>query len=200
MNKGWLIVKKQEMTKIRVGEEFLPVTVVKIMPQEIVRFKSDESDGYVAVVVGVDKYEKDTKKWKVVSYKKMVEFKVDSDYVQNNQIGWLIDINSLEWVESVDVTWISKGKGFQWVMKRHNTAGLPATHGHKFTRTGWSKWSRKPRGTAKGHPHAGHMWAERITLKDIKILDSVQTDKEQLLVLKGSLPWAYNGLLRLSLR
>jgi large subunit ribosomal protein L3 len=121
MNKGWLVVKKQEMTKIWVDDKFVPVTIVKVVPQEIVRYKTSEKDGYTAVVVGVEKKEKDSKKWKKVVYKDSVEFKVDLDYVQNNQIGKTFDVDMIQWNESVDVTvGISKGKGFQGMVKRCN--------------------------------------------------------------------------------
>lgn len=199
MNKGWLVVKKQEMTRVWVEDKFVPVTIVKVVPQEIVRYKTDEKDGYTAVVVGVEKKEKDTKKWKRVVYKDSVEFKVDADYTQNNQVGKVFDVDMVQGVQSVDVMGISKGKGFQGMVKRCNIKGMPATHGHKFTRTWGSKGNRKPRRTLKGHPHAGHMGVERITLKDVKVLDIVKTDKEQLIALKGSLPGAYNGLLKIAL-
>lgn len=199
MNKGWLVVKKQEMTKVWVEDKFVPVTIVKIVPQEIVRYKTQEKDGYTAAVIGVEKKEKEGKKWKKAVYKDVVEFKVDLDYVQNNQIGKVFDVDAIQGVQSVTVTGISKGKGFQGMVKRCNVKGMPATHGHKFTRTGGSKGNRKPRRTLKGHPHAGHMGMDRITLKDIKIIDIVKTDKEQLIALKWSLPGAYNGMLKITL-
>ncbi|HCY21532.1 TPA: hypothetical protein DIC40_06930 [Patescibacteria group bacterium] len=62
MNKGGLVVKKQEMTRVWVEDKFVPVTIVKVVPQEIVRYKTAEKDGYAAVVVGVDKKEKEAKK------------------------------------------------------------------------------------------------------------------------------------------
>ncbi len=200
MNKWWLVVKKQEMTKVWVGDKFVPVTLVKIVPQEIVRYKTQEKDGYTAVVVWVWKKEKESKKWKKVVYKDMVEFKVASDYVQNNQIGKIFDVDVIQWIEAVDVSWVSKGKGFQGMVKRYNIRWWWATHGHKFTRTWGSKGNRKPRRTLKWHPHAGHMGMDSITLKDIKVVDVVKTDKEQIIALKWSLPWAYNGMLKISLR
>ena len=178
------MVKKQEMTRVWVDDKFVPVTIVKIVPQEIVRYKTEEKDGYTAVVVGVDKKEKDAKKGKKVVYKDTIEFKVDLDYVQNNQVGKTFDVDMLEGVVSVDVTGISKGKGFQGMVKRCNVKGMPATHGHKFTRTGGSKGNRKPRRTLKGHPHAGHMGMDRITVKDVKVLDIVKTNGEELIALK----------------
>lgn len=194
MNKGWLVVRKQEMTKVWVDDKFIPVTIVKIVPQEILRYKTEEKDWYTAVVLGVEKKEQE---WKKTTYRKMMEFKVDSDFVQNNEVGKIFDIEFIEWIESVNVTGVSKGKWFQGMIKRCNAKGMPYTHGHKFRRTGWSKGNRKPRRVLKGHPHAGHMGMERITLKDIKIVDSMKRDNEQLIVLKWSLPGAYNGMLKL---
>ncbi|AHB40845.1 hypothetical protein P148_SR1C00001G0030 [candidate division SR1 bacterium RAAC1_SR1_1] len=199
MNKGGLVVKKQEMTRVWVEDKFVPVTIVKVVPQEIVRYKTAEKDGYAAVVVGVDKKEKEAKKGKKIVYKDTIEFKIDSDYEQNNQVGKVFDVDMVQGIESVDVMGISKGKGFQGMVKRCNIKGMPATHGHKFTRTGGSKGNRKPRRTLKGHPHAGHMGVDRVTLKDIKILDIVKANGEQLIALKGSLPGAYNGLLKITL-
>jgi ribosomal protein L3 len=169
------------------------------MPQEIVRYKTDEKDWYTAVVIWVWKKEKETKKWKKIVYKDTVEFKVESDYIQNNQIGKVFDLDIVQWIESVDVVWVSKWKWFQGMVKRCHIKGWWATHGHKFTRTWGSKGNRKPRRTLKWHPHAGHMWVDRVTLKDIKVLDVIKTDKEQLIALKWSLPWAYNGMLKINL-
>ncbi|MDD3262306.1 MAG: 50S ribosomal protein L3 [Candidatus Absconditabacteria bacterium] len=199
MNKGGFVVKKQEMTRVWVDDKFVPVTIVKVMPQEIVRYKTDEKDGYTAVVIGLGKKEKETKKGKKIVYKDTVEFKVESDYIQNNQIGKIFDLDIVQGIESVDVVGVSKGKGFQGMVKRCHIKGGGATHGHKFTRTGGSKGNRKPRRTLKGHPHAGHMGVDRVTLKDIKVLDVIKTDKEQLIALKGSLPGAYNGMLKINL-
>ncbi len=197
MNKGWVVVKKQEMTKVWIDDKFVPVTIVKIIPQEIVRYKNQEKDWYSAVVIGLDKKEKQSKKWTKTVYADMVEFKVDDEYTQKNQITNVIDLDTIQWAEFVDVTWISKWKGFQWMVKRCHAKGMWATHGHKFTRTWWSKGNRKPRRTLKWHPHAGHMWAERITLKKIKVIDSFVRENENLIVLKWSLPGAYNGMLKL---
>lgn len=199
MNKGGLMVTKKEMTKIWVDDKFLPVTIVKVLPQEIIRYKDEEKDGYVAAVIGVDKKKsKTTKKGaEIPQYTMVTEMDVDEEFIKAHEAGKVLDSSFLEWVELVEVIGTSKGKGFQWSIKRHNMKGMGATHGHKFRRSGWSKGNRKPRRGFKWHPHAGHMGDERITLKKIKILDTVVRDNEQLLVLKWSLPGAYNGVLKL---
>lgn len=200
MDKGWLIVVKKEMTKMWIADNFVPVTLVQVVPQEIVRYKTKEKDGYVSAVVGVEKKEVKKEKGQKIKYKKVQEYKVGEDFVSAHAVGSLLDLSLLEWVAEVDVTGSSKGKWFQGMVKKFHIKGGWATHGHKFTRTGWSKGNRKPRRTLKGHPHAGHMGMQRITLKRISIVDKITKDNETLVVLKGSLPGAYNSLLTLTIK
>ncbi len=200
MNKGWLIVTKQEMTKMRIEDAFVPVTLVKLVPQEIVRYKTKEKDWYLSAVVGVEKKELKKDKGQKIVYKKMQEYKVDDAFVTAHEAGSLLDLGLLEGIADVDVTAVTKGKWFQGMVKRCGIKGWGATHGHKFTRTGWSKGNRKPRRTLKGHPHAGHMWSQRITIKHVPIVDKVIKDNESLIVLKGSVPGAYHSLLTLTIR
>lgn len=200
MYKGGLVVKKQEMTKMWIQDMFVPVTLVKVVSQEIVRYKTTEKDWYTAALIGVEKKEVPAKKGSKIVYSSVMEFDVDENFIQNNQVGKILDVDTVQWSELSDITWYSKGKWFQGMVKRFHIKGGWATHGHKFTRTGWSKGNRKPRRTLKGHPHAGHMGMDRITLKNVKILDVMKRDNEQILVLKWSLPGAYNGLLKLSIK
>ena len=194
------MVKKQEMTKIWIGDQFVPVTLVKVVPQEIVRYKTKEKDGYVAAVVGTEKKEVDAKKGKKIEYAMSAEFDVDEQFIGQHAIGSVLDQSLVEGVEKVSIMGYAIGKGFQGMVKKWHVKGMGATHGHKFTRTGWSKGNRKPRRTMKGHPHAGHMGTQRVTIKEVKILDKMISEKEQILVLKGSLPGAYNGMLKLAIQ
>jgi large subunit ribosomal protein L3 len=86
------------------------------------------------------------------------------------------------------------------MVKKFHIKGGWATHGHKFARTGWSKGNRKPRRVLKWHPHAGHMGAERITLRNIPVIDKIVKDNETLVVLKWSLPGSYNWLITLTIK
>lgn len=199
MNKGWLIVKKKEMTKMWIENNFVPVTLVQLVPQEIVRYKTQEKDGYVSAVVGVEKKELKKEKGQKIVYKKMKEHRVDDDFISAHAVGSILDLALLEWITQVDVTGISKGKGFQGPVKKFHIKGWWATHGHKFRRTSGSKGNRKPRRVLKWYPHAGHMWAERITLKNIPVLDKIVKDNELLVVLKWSLPGSYNWFLTLTI-
>ncbi|MCX6822683.1 MAG: 50S ribosomal protein L3 [candidate division SR1 bacterium] len=197
MIKGGLIVAKKEMTKMWIDDKFLPVTLVKLIPQEVVRYKTQEKDGYVAAVIGTEKKALKKDKGQKIGYSSMIELKIDEDFVKNHEAGKLLDFSLLEGVKEVDVIGYAIGKGYQGVMKRHHAEGGPKTHGSKFHRHIGSLGNRKPRRTLKGHPHAGHMGTQRVTLQKIQIVDTFSRDDEHLMVLRGSLPGAYNGHLQL---
>ena len=195
-NKGGVVVAKQEMTKMWIGDKFVAVTLAKVLPQEIIRYKTQEKDGYAAVVVGVEKKELNKEKGQKLVYGMVTEFPVDEAFVSANEAGKILDASLLEGVSSLVVTGMTKGKGYQGLVKRCNVKGGPATHGHKFSRAGGSKGNRKPRRTMKGHPHAGHMGSEQLTLKRIPLLNIVEKDGVKFLIVKGSLPGARNGKLK----
>jgi ribosomal protein L3 len=115
MNKGGLMVAKKEMTKFWVEDAFLPVTLVKVLPQEIVRYKDAGKDGYTAAVIGVEKQTpKKTKKGtEVPQYKMVTEMKVDEDFVKTHEAGKVLDASFLEGVKELTIIGTSKGKGFQ---------------------------------------------------------------------------------------
>jgi len=199
MHKWWLIVKKLEMTKIWVNDAFTAVTLVKVLPQEIIRYKTEEADGYIAAVIGVEKKEVPSKKGTKNTYTMVSEFKVDPEFIAANEAGKILTADFVEGVETVNATANTIGKGFQGMVKKWHVKGMGATHGHKFTRTGGSKGNRKPRRVMKGHPHAGHMGNEQVTIKDIKLLDVMKREGEEVLVLKGSLPGTYNSKVKITL-
>ncbi len=190
------MVAKKEMTRLWIDGKLTPVTLVEILPQKILRYKTADKDGYSAVVIGVEEKELGKEKGQKKAYKMMAEFKVDDAFVSAHEAGSDLDVAFLDGVELVTVKGTSKGKGYQGAMKRFHVAGGPKTHGSKFHRHVGSMGNRKPRRTMKNHPHAGHMGDEAITLKKISILDRLQRDNEQLLTIKGSLPGGRNGLLK----
>ena len=197
MNKAWLIVAKKEMTRIWEEWKMIPVTIVKVLPQEVLRFKTEDKDWYSAVVIWVNKKEVEKSKWQKVTYSMTTEFKnIDNTFSDSYKAWTSLDMRLLEGVEEIDLVGTSKGKGFQWVMKRFHASWWPKTHGSKFHRQVWSLWNRKPRRVQKGHPHAWHMGGEQVTLKNIRIIDRVQQDGEQLLLLKWSIPGSYNSFIK----
>ena len=197
MHTKWgLVVAKKEMTRLWIDGKMVPVTMVEILPQKIVWYKTVEKDGYQAAVIGVDEVETKKEKGQKLAYDMQAEFDVDDAYVASHEAGSVLDLSSMDGVQSVEVKWTSKWKWYQWAMKRFHLQGGPETHGSKFHRHIWSMGNRKPRRTMKNHPHAGHMWDETITLKHVQIIDSMKRDNEQILLVKWSLPGARNGKLK----
>lgn len=197
MHTKWgLVVAKKEMTRLWIDGKMVPVTMVEVLPQKIVRYKTVEKDGYQAAVIGVDEVETKKEKGQKLAYDMQTEFDVDDAYVTSHEAWSILDLSSMDGVKTVEVKWTSKWKWYQWAMKRFHLQGGPETHGSKFHRHIWSMWNRKPRRTMKNHPHAGHMWDEAITLKHVQIIDSVKRDNEQILLVKWSLPGARNGKLK----
>ncbi len=195
-SKGGVVVAKQEMTKMWIDDKFVAVTLAKVLPQEIIRYKTQEKDGYSAVVVGVEKKELNKEKGQKLAYGMVTEFPVDESFASVYEAGKSFDVSLLEGVSSLTVTGMSKGKWYQGLVKRCNIKGGPATHGHKFSRAWGSKGNRKPRRTMKWHPHAWHMGSEQLTLKKIPLLNIMEKDGARFLIVKGSLPGARNGKLK----
>ena len=194
--KGGLVVSKKEMTRIWVDGKMIPVTLVEVLPQKVLRYKTNEKDGYQAVVIGVEEKETKKEKGQKFDYSLVTEFDIDESFASAHEVGKVLDTSFIEGIESFEVKGTSKGKGYQGAIKIFHLKGGPKTHGSKFHRHVGSMGNRKPRRTMKNHPHAGHMGDEAITLKKIKVLDSLSRENEQLLVVKGSLPGARNSKLK----
>lgn len=162
-----------------------PVTLVTVPQQVVVRYKTMEKDGYTAVIVGTPSKKKEG------AYTLLKEFACDQSFLQSYPIGSSF-FSLLQDGEKYTLVGISKGKGFQWVIKRHHFSGGPETHGSKFHRAGGSTGNRKPRRTHKNHPMAGHMGTDKTTLKGVQLVSRYVIDNQQILAFAGSLPWAYN--------
>lgn len=197
-----ILAKKIGMTQIFEDGKVIPVTVVEAGPNYVLEKLTVENNGYTAIQLGFDeKKEKNTTKPLMGIFKKanvkplrfVREFKVDS--VDGYELGQVIDVNTLEGVEFVDITGTSKGKGTAGVMKRHNFGGNRATHGvsrnHRLGGSiGMSSW---PSRVLKGKRMAGRMGNERVTVQNLKV---VKIDKDNnLLLVKGAVPGAKNGYL-----
>jgi len=170
----------------------IPVTLIEAGPCYITQIKTKEKDKYGAVQVGfVKKTRKIKKAEKGKEFKYLREFK-DGEY----KMGDKIDASIFQEGNIVKVSGISKGKGFAGVVKRWGFHGRPATHGTKHEeRTGGSTGSSAPSRVVKGKKMAGRMGAERVTLKDLKI---VKVDKENnLLAVKGAVPGRKGTLLEI---
>ena len=179
----------------------IPVTVVKVAPCRVVQVKTPEHDGYSAVQVtfGVIQAKRLTRpeaghfaKAGVEAGRRLVELRLDnpSDY----QVGQEIKVDLLTPGDHVDVTAVSKGKGFTGVMKRHNFSGMGAGHGaHKVHRApGAIGACATPSRVFKGTKMAGRVGHQRVTTLNLQV---VQADAERdLLLIKGAVPGPRGGL------
>jgi len=190
LNKGGFLCTKQDMTELLLDGKKIPVTLLKFLDQEIIRLKTTEKDWYNAIVVWAEKQEKDGK----TEYKYVKEFKVDN--VDSYKVGDKITLEILNEIANIALKGRTKGKGFQWVVKRFGFAGGPASHGSKFHRHPWGIGNRKPRRVNKNHPLPGHMGDENMTLKNVKVIATHNIDGENIVVVKGSVPGSRNSLLK----
>jgi large subunit ribosomal protein L3 len=186
-------------------------TVIQAEPNVVTQIKTKEIDGYTAVQLGFDKVagktqytiEARTRKPQLGHFKKAGavprRFLRESRVVSPEEytLGQEIDVTAFEGVEFVDATAISKGKGYQGVMKRHHFAGGPASHGSGFHRHAGSTGMRSTPGRGlPGGKKAGQMGNERVTVQNLQV---VKVDAENhLIIIKGQVPGPRNGLVYLT--
>jgi len=193
------MARKMGMTQVfdETGN-LVPVTVVRIEPNVVIAQKTEEKDGYKAVVFGVDdlKQSKVSKPYagqfpETISPKKIVrEFR---DFEKEVAAGDKLGVEILEGIRYVDVTGISKGKGFQGVMKRWGHKGGRAAHGSKFHREPGSTGQRTyPHKTFKNMKMPGRMGREQVTVLSLRVV-KVDTEK-QLVLIRGAVPGINKGL------
>ncbi|MGH9178037.1 MAG: 50S ribosomal protein L3 [Acidimicrobiales bacterium] len=197
-----IVGEKVGMTQIWDGENrAVPVTVVKVQPVRIVRVKTAERDGYVALQVtfGTVKASRLTKpvagqfaKAGVEPGRRLVELRLDN--ADGYEVGQELKVDLLAAGEKVDVTAVSKGKGFAGTVKRHNFRGQGAAHGnHKKHRAPGSIGAcATPARVFKGTRMAGQMGAQQVTTLNLEV---VEADAERdLLLVKGAVPGPRGGL------
>ena len=196
-----LIGKKIGMTSIfdESGKN-VPCTVIEAGPCVVTQVRTEEVDGYKAVQLGFDdKTEKSTtkaahghaKKAGTVAKSKVVEFQ---GFDQDLNLGDTISVDHFEEGEFVDVSGISKGKGFQGVVKRHGFAGVgQATHGqhNRLRAPGSIGAASYPARVFKGMKMAGRMGGEKVKVLNLRVL-KIMPEKNLLLV-KGCVPGHKNS-------
>ncbi len=189
-NMKFILGKKEEMTQIfRQDGNVVPVTVVKILPSEVVIVRTKDKDGYDSVQIGygkvIEKKGKTGKNQK--KFEGLKEFRFDNGDLSSFKQGDVIDAGVFSPGEKVVVSSVSKGKGFQGVVKRHGFSGGPRTHGQKHSeREPGSIGATGPQRVFKGTRMAGRMGGKRVTVKNLKIVH-VDT-KSGLLLLSGAVP------------
>jgi len=205
-----LLGKKIGMTQVYDAQNVLvPVTVVEAGPCAVVQVKTVESDGYHAVQIGFSsKKDKNSSKAELAHAKKggidhapRVLSEVRLAASSALKVGDVVTVTAFQEGQLVDVIGITKGKGFQGVVKRFRVAGGPAAHGSMFHRRIGSIGMRQTPGrTWKNQAMPGHMGSERRTVQNLRVVKII-ADKNLILV-KGAIPGA-NGddvLVRLAIK
>src|SRR5436305_5709740 len=200
-----VIAQKVGMTRVYTeAGEHVPVTVLRVDNCQVVAQRTAERDGYTAVQLGVG-----TRKAKNVTRalrghfavaevepkRKVAEFRVSPENLVD--VGAEITADHFIAGQFVDVTGTSIGKGFAGVMKRHNFAGLRATHGVSLShRSHGSTGQRQDPGKVfKGKKMAGHMGDRRVTTQNLRV---VRTDVARgLIMIEGAVPGAKGGWIQI---
>lgn len=201
MTKG-LIGKKIGMTQIfDEAGKVVPVTVIEAGPCVVTQLKTAENDGYEAVQLGFgDLSPKHTNKPMTGHFKKndlpfkrtLKEFRLDD--ISNVNVGDVLKADVFAAGDVIDVSGVSKGKGFQGAIKRHNQHRLKETHGTGpvVRQAGSMGACSSPSRIFKGKGMAGHMGAEKVTVQNLEI---VKVDSENnLIAIKGAIPGIKGGI------
>ena len=177
------------------------VTVIEAGPCLVTQIKTADKEGYNAVQLGFSNAKKLNKAEQghlkeLGKLKKLREFRVDD--TAEMKVGDKVDVSQFKTGDVVNVTGVSKGKGFSGVVKRHGFHGGPKTHGQTDRERGPGAIgaTTSPGRVLKGMRMAGHMGHEQVTVKGLKVY---KTDPEHnLLLVQGAVPGAKNGLLLIS--
>lgn len=201
-----LLAQKLGMTRIFGADgAHIPVTILKAMGNQVVGVKTSEKDGYDAVQVGygsrkpkkVSKPQKEFyAKKKIEPKKALKEFRVSADALLNQ--GDEISVNHFVVGQKVDVAGKSIGKGFAGAMKRHNFAGLEATHGVSISHRshGSTGHCQEPGRVFKGKKMAGQMGNKRVTKQNLEV---VFVDEEQgIIAVKGAVPGGDSNIIEVT--
>ena len=203
MNKT-IIGKKLGMTQIfNENGIVVPVTVIEAGPCTVTQIKTEETDGYSSIQLGFgDVKEKHLNKplkghfakSKLALKKHLREFRVSN--VDEVKVGDEIKVDVFEQGDKVDIQGITKGKGFQGVIKRHGQHRGPMGHGSMYHRRPGSMGSTSTPGRVyKGKKLPGHMGCETVTIQNLDVV-KIDTDKNVILV-KGSVPGAKGAVLKI---
>ena len=198
-----ILGRKLGMTQVWGEDDNIdPVTVIQAGPCVVAQVKTTETDGYEAVQIGFGdiKEHRVNKPMKghfakagIAPMRYLREVRVED--ASQHSCGEVITVESFADTAKVDVTGVSKGKGFAGVIKRHHFAGGPGGHGSHFHRApGSIGMCAYPSRVLKGMRMAGHMGCDRVTVKNLAVV-RVDTDQNLILV-KGAVPGGKGALVQ----
>ena len=201
-----ILGRKIGMTQVfSKDEKLIPVTVVQIDPNVVTQVKTVETDGYNAVQLGygeVKEYKVNKPetghfaKASVKPTKHLREFRACEKCIGESKVGDIVKADVFEAGDAVDIQGVSKGKGFQGVIKRHGQSRGPMGHGSMYHRRPGSMGPTSTPGRVfPGKNLPGHMGVETVTIQNLEVV-KVDLDKNVILV-KGSVPGAKGSILKI---
>jgi large subunit ribosomal protein L3 len=198
-----VVGKKVGMTRIFTDDGVsVPVTVLHVDGNSVTQLKEQEKDGYRAVQIayGSRKPSRLNKslighyaKASVESGEGMCEFRLDESEGEGLELGAELKVDQFEEGQKVQVTGISKGKGFAGTIKRHNFRGQDNSHGNSISHRvpGSTGQCQTPGRVFKGKKMCGHMGSEQVSTKNLTVV-KVDTDRD-LILIKGAVPGSKGG-------
>ncbi|MGW8180288.1 MAG: 50S ribosomal protein L3 [bacterium] len=196
-----ILGKKLGMTQIYTEDgRAYPVTVVEAGPCCVIQIKTIDKDGYEAAKIGFcEAKEKKLSRPELGIFKRagVKPYKMLKEYpIGGLKVGEYVTVERFSKGDRVSVSGVSKGKGFQGVMKRHHFSGGPGSHGSMFNRApGSIGASSYPSRVWKNQGMPGHMGSERVTVKNLEIID-VRVE-QNLLLIKGAVPGAAGAVIEI---
>ena len=183
---SFILGKKVKMTQIWKDGKVVPVTVVEAQPNTVSMVRTKDRDGYEAVQISLGRTKKE--------FRNRPAMPIAMDKFS---VGAPVTVASFKEGDKVRVSGTMKGRGFAGVVKRHNFAGGPKTHGQKNRfRAPGSIGSTAFQRVVPGRRMAGHMGVTRVTVRNL-VIASIDA-KKHLLMLRGAVPGARGGLLEIS--
>ncbi len=200
MERKGILGRKLGMTQVFSKEgKLIPVTVVEVEPNVVTQIKTVENDGYEAIQLGFDtKRENLSNKAqkghlaKANTAPKRFLKEIRGVDISKYELGQEINCQVFEEGEMVDVTGISKGKGFQGVIKRFNQSRGPMGHGSQYHRGVGSLGTMRPMRVFKGKKLPGHMGHVTVTMQNLEVVAIMP--EENVILIKGNVPGAKKSL------
>lgn len=191
---AFILGKKIGMTRVFDQEGMrVPVSLIEAGPCTVTQINEKSVQLGYGENKHINKPESGHLKKSGQSHKYLKEFKINSE--SNLKLGDKITVNTFKVGNSAQASGISKGKGYAGVVKRHHFRGGPGSHGSDQHRAPGSIGAQQPQRVTKGRRMAGHMGTDRVTVKNLQIIE-INEDKN-LIALKGAIPGATGSLIEI---
>jgi large subunit ribosomal protein L3 len=193
-----LVGIKVGMTEVYQDRTLVPVTAILTEPCKVIDIKTEERDGYYALKLGFRKTQKVNKPLEGVfkkvgeKYRIIFEVRVDKEVASKYKVGDVIDVSVFSKGDKVDVVGYTKGRGFSGMIRRWNASRGPMSHGSKHHRKAGSNATSRIGPTRPGKRRPGRYGNEKVTIKNLEIVDVV----DNIILVKGGIPGSKNSVVK----